>query len=87
MEGSRVKKQKKINKVTKLDQPACDNHVEVQHRDSKLPWCNACGWRGARPARPAVPPIHHDDMPSRVNVGRVHASGTISDAGFTPRPN
>jgi hypothetical protein len=24
--------------------PVCREHREVQHRDGKPPWCNACGW-------------------------------------------
>lgn len=30
----------------------CPDHHEVQHRDRKPPWCNACGWNRGRPAIP-----------------------------------
>lgn len=35
------------------DFPECEDHIEVQHRDGKRPWCRSCGWsRGRR----AIPP-------------------------------
>lgn len=36
------------------DFPECDNHIEIQHRDGKPPWCRRCGWNRGRPATPAV---------------------------------
>lgn len=36
------------------DFPECEDHIEIQHRDGKRPWCHSCGWsRGRR----AVPPV------------------------------
>jgi hypothetical protein len=34
--------------------PPCLDHREIQHRDGKPPWCDACGWRHEMPARPAM---------------------------------
>lgn len=34
--------------------PPCAGHKEVQHRDGKPPWCDACGWNRGHPA---VPPV------------------------------
>lgn len=33
--------------------PRCDRHSEVQHRDGKPPWCNACGWHRGSLGSPA----------------------------------
>lgn len=33
--------------------PVCPDHVEVQHRDGKPPWCNRCGWQHRVSGRPA----------------------------------
>ena len=33
--------------------PDCPKHEEVQHRDRRRPWCDACGWRHRKPAHPA----------------------------------
>lgn len=30
--------------------PMCSSHKEVQHRDGRRPWCNACGWNRGGPA-------------------------------------
>jgi len=48
----------------------CPNHVEVQHHDRKLPWCDTCGWRSEQPA---------------VQLGTPRVKGTVSDAPATPR--
>lgn len=40
--------------------PACRDHHEVQHRDGKPPWCEACGWNRGRPA---VPPVQVKERP------------------------
>lgn len=32
--------------------PFCPDHLEVQHRDGKPPWCETCGWNRGRPATP-----------------------------------
>jgi hypothetical protein len=32
--------------------PPCENHVEIQHRDRRPPWCSKCGWSHGRPALP-----------------------------------
>lgn len=43
-----------------------DGHRPVQHRDSKPPWCNACGWSSPTPEAPArkwsiLPPRRRTD--------------------------
>lgn len=41
-------------KAAAVTPPPCANHKETQHRDAKPPWCNACGWRHAKPGTPAA---------------------------------
>lgn len=53
--------------------PPCENHKEVQHRDQKPPWCNACGWNHGREAVQAR------------QLGSPHMKGTIPDGGATPK--
>lgn len=50
--------------------PPCENHVEVQHRDRKPPWCNTCGWNHGRAA---IPPR------------KISLRGTIPDGEATPK--
>lgn len=40
--------------VTGPNWPECDNHIEIQHRDGRRPWCRSCGWNRGRPAVPAA---------------------------------
>jgi hypothetical protein len=53
--------------------PPCENHKEVQHRDQKPPWCNACGWNYGREAVQAR------------QLGSPHMKGTIPDGEATPK--
>lgn len=54
--------------------PPCENHKEIQHRDGKPPWCNACGWSHGRPAIEAR------------QLGSPRLKGTIGDAPLTHNP-
>lgn len=38
-----------INRRPDGGPPGCVEHKEVQHRDGKPRWCNACGWNWGHP--------------------------------------
>jgi hypothetical protein len=38
--------------LEKVSYPECGNHVAVQHRDGKPPWCDSCGWNRGQAAVP-----------------------------------
>lgn len=63
--------------------PECEEHEEVQHRDRKPPWCNACGWNRGRPARPARKLGTPRSERTKYRPGGVLVSGPPSKVTFT----